>query len=189
MQLQEQHLNHRAQFGLAGQSTFKSRIIYERRNAAEKYCWELLLKNTVDKYFWQILLTNIFDKYCWQNCWQIQLRNTVDNYSSEIQLRNTIEKYCWEILLKNTVQKYSWEIQLKNTVEKYCWGWQGEAHLNHEYERINVAAAAPCILFFMEMQWFGRATFFHENAAISIFNIPILPQDDKDHIIPPILGR
>ena len=157
MQMQEQHLNHRAQFGSAGQSTFKSRIIYERRNAAEKYCREILLRTTVEKYCWKIFLTNTVDKYFWQ-----------------ILLTKTVDKYSWEILLIITVQKYSWEIQLKNTVEKYCWGWRGEAHLNHEYERINVAAAAPCILFFMEMQWFGRATFFHENAAISIFNIPIV---------------
>ena len=83
---------------------------------------------------------------------EMQPRNTFE----EKHLIDIFDKHSWEKLLRNVAEKETW----RNTVEKYSWGWRGGAHLNHGYERINVAAAAPCILFFMEMHWFGRATFF-----------------------------
>ena len=128
-----------------------------------------------------------FKSLIWKDkcSWEIQMRNTVEKYSWEIHLNNTVEKYCWDILLRNTVAK---------TVLKHSWGWRGVAHLNHGYERINVAAAAaPCILYFMEMQSFERAALFpwrcsHFDIQYSNSSTMVI-RDEDDHVIVPTLDR
>ena len=98
--------------------------------AAEKGCWERLLRRAAEKGCWEGLLRRAAEKGCWERllrqaaekgCWERLLRKAAEKGCWEGLLRKAAEKGCWERLLRKAAKKGCWERLLRKAAEKGCW--------------------------------------------------------------------